>query len=442
MKNAFYPLQIAIVTAAAAVLILGGFIMSAQAVVSADVLDQINDKNKQIAELQKQIEAFQQQIDQTRTKSASLQNEIAKLNAQIGQLNLEIRSLALSIDQTNLEINRTEGHITDALQKLGKHKDALAVYLRMTYEIDQKSLTEVILDNPTLSDFFTQLHDLQSTQDSLRSTIVDIKTLKTQLEEQKGELDDKKIDLQRLKQLQEIQKRGLDGVKSNKSSILKETKGEEGRYQAMVQKTKADISKLRQQIQNLSGIGVTAEDAVTYGKLAAQRAGIRPEFLIAILEIESGLGRNVGTGNWLQDMYNCYLRLGRRDRAEAEKAAFLSIVGKLGLDPNTVKVSREPNYGCGGALGPAQFLPTTWLGYEQTVTVLTGHDPANPWNIEDAFTASAAKLARGGATSKDVIGETRAAKAYISGSPTCTKSICISYARAVLRKAEEIAPNL
>jgi len=150
----------------------------------------------------------------------------------------------------------------------------------------------------------------------------------------------------------------------------------------------------------------------------------------------------VGTGNWLADMYQCYVRLGKPSRAEAEKAAFFQIVAKLGLDPNTVKVSREPNYGCGGALGPAQFLPTTWLGYEDEVSRLTGHNPANPWNIEDAFMASALKLAKSGATSKDKTGETRAAKAYISGKSSCTSSICNYYANAVLRKAAEIEKNL
>lgn len=410
--------------------------------ISPDVANQIAEKTRQIEALQKEIDQFQQQIDANHGKALTLQTEISKLNAQIGQLNAEIKSLGVSIDQTALEIGQTQSQINDALETLGKHKDALAVYLRATNEIDQKSLTEVILNNNNLSDFFSQLHDLQATQDSLKTTIDNIKTLKAELDAQKDDLMGKKTDLEQMKRLQEIQKQGLNGVKQDKNEILQETKGEESKYQTLVSKRKADIAKLQSQIMNLQGVGVGAQDAVTYGKLAAQRAGIRPEFLIGILEIETGLGKNVGTGNWMDDMYNCYLRLGKPSRAETEKAAFLEIVGKLGLDPNAVKVSREPNYGCGGALGPAQFLPSTWLAYEDIVTQLTGHDPANPWTIEDAFTASAAKLARAGATAKTVAGETAAAKAYISGNPNCTSSICNYYARAVLRKAEEIAPNL
>ena len=93
-------------------------------------------------------------------------------------------------------------------------------------------------------------------------------------------------------------------------------------------------------------------------------------------------------------------------------------------------------------MGPAQFIPSTWLGYASGVTQLTGHSPANPWNIEDAFTASAIKLANAGATSKDRAGESGAARAYIGGSRTCSSSICNYYSSAVLQKAAQIEQDL
>jgi len=175
---------------------------------------------------------------------------------------------------------------------------------------------------------------------------------------------------------------------------------------------------------------VTAEQAASLGVLVANRIGIRPAFLIAILEIESRMGANVGTGRYPEDMHT-------RDHA-----AFLKITGELGLDPATTPVSKKPSYGWGGAMGPAQFLPSTWLGYADRVSSFTGRKPANPWNIEDAFFASAIKLARDGATSKTPAGELAAAKTYIGGSPNCSKSICNYYANLALDKAADIEPTL
>jgi len=409
---------------------------------SAAVQDEIANRQKQIEELEKQIQEYQIQIEQTQSTSRTLENEIKGLNAKISQLTLELKSLELFINQADVEISDTEGKIADAGRKISKHRGALAEYLKKIYETDQKNLTEILLQNANLSDFFTDLDHIRANQDNLRAAITNIRQLKADLEQRQEELEDKRTDLERLRKLQALEKRNLDSNKSQKNKLLKDTKGQESKFQDLVKRTQKNIEAIRSQITYLAQNGVTAEEAVKFGQLAAIATNIRPAFLIAILEVESGLGRNVGTGNWLADMYQCYVRLGKPSRAEAEKAAFFQIVAKLGLDPNTVKVSREPNYGCGGALGPAQFLPTTWLGYEDEVSRLTGHNPANPWNIEDAFMASALKLAKSGATSKDKTGETRAAKAYISGKSSCTSSICNYYANAVLRKAAEIEKNL
>ncbi len=87
-------------------------------------------------------------------------------------------------------------------------------------------------------------------------------------------------------------------------------------------------------------------------------------------------------------------------------------------------------------MGPAQFIPTTWLLFEKRVADLTGHNPANPWNIEDAFTAAAIFLADSGAASRTTDGEMRAARTYISGKPSCPASgsarvACLGYARRI-----------
>lgn len=418
---------------------------------NASVAEEIAAKNLQIEELQRQIEEYEQQIESNRSKSSTLQNEIAKLNARIGQIGLEIKSLAVSIEQTGLEIQETQGKISSTEQKIAAHRQAMGKYIRIMNETDQVTLTSVLLNNDTMSDFFNDVHRVQMTQDQLRVSIQEMRALKQDLESREDELEGKKSDLERLRGLQEMEKRTLSANKNEKNQILKITKGEESKFQELVKKSQLDIERLRTQMVYLQQNGVSVEDAVKYGQLAAIAANIRPAFLLAILEIESGLGRNVGTGNWMDDMYSCYQRLAQYypskkqyylNRAEDEKAAFLLIVQQLGLNADTVKVSREPNYGCGGALGPAQFIPTTWLAYEEDVARLTGHQPPNPWNIEDAFTASAIKLARGGATSKDRKGEDGAARAYIGGKTTCTSSACNYYANAVLRKAAEIEQNL
>lgn len=409
---------------------------------AASTQDDINLKQRQIDEIQAQINEYQKEIDQNRSKSATLQGEISRLNGQMNQIQLEIRSIELQINKAALQIGDTEVQISNALDDISKHKNALVQYLKIAYENDQKTLTEILLKSGALSDFFNELNNVRTTQENLKNAIDSIRSIKSNLEVKKVDLEDKKDEMLQLKTIQELEKKNLVQNKSTKDKILRDTKGQESKFQELVKKSQKDIQMIKEQITYLEQNGVSVEDAIKFGQLAAIAAGIRPAFLIAILEIESRLGKNVGTGTWIDDMYGCYKRLGKPQRAEQEKAAFMKIVTSLGMNPDTVKVSREPNYGCGGALGPAQFLPTTWLGYVDKVAALTGHNPPNPWNIEDAFMASAIKLAAGGANSKTQVGEIRAAKAYVSGNPNCTKAICYSYSSMVIRKAAEIEPNL
>jgi len=70
--------------------------------------------------------------------------------------------------------------------------------------------------------------------------------------------------------------------------------------------------------------------------------------------------------------------------------------------------------GWGGAMGPAQFIPSTWIGYRDRVATLTGKK-ADPWDTRDAFVAAALLLKANGANgTKD--GYWKAAMRYFSGS--------------------------
>ncbi|MDP2637214.1 MAG: hypothetical protein Q8P03_01225, partial [bacterium] len=65
-------------------------------------------------------------------------------------------------------------------------------------------------------------------------------------------------------------------------------------------------------------------------------------------------------------------------------------------------------------MGPAQFIPSTWIRYRSRLASLLGRE-ADPWNIHDAFYAAALYLGDYGATKRDYNSEWRAAMIYFSG---------------------------
>lgn len=402
----------------------------ADASVKTDLEGMIEKRSKEIEELQRQIDAYNNELSGKQKKSVTIQDEIQRLAAEIRKSELEIKTLNLAIDGIGLQIGKMEDQMREAEAKIDKGKGDLIGALRLMERSEQVTPMELLITKPTLSAFFNDLYDLYFLQSGVKRRVNGLKDAKRELEDMKDRLGEELKERQELKTLEEMARARTAAKRNEESKTLTKVKKEASQITNKIKIAQTDLSRLREQITYIIKSGVSVEDAIRYGELAAIRLGIRPAFLIALLEVESRLGLNVGKGTYKKDMH------------PRDWDAFLSITGKLNLDPDQTPVSRKPSYGWGGAMGPAQFLPNTWLAYEAEIARLTGHNPPSPWSIEDAFTAAAVKLSRQGASSKTRAGEAAAARAYIGGSPNCSKSICNFYANSVLDKADEIEEDL
>lgn len=382
----------------------------------ADIDELRQNLENQIRQKQEEINQYQQKIGENQQKARTLNNEIQILEDQISKIRLEINQIDLTIQKSTLNIQEIDGQINILKENISQKKDLLAEYIRTVALYDQETLLEVILKNEKFSDFFDEIKALESAQEEIQSVLGAVQGLKNELEEQKGELEGEREEQYRLKSLQLIQSRTIENRQWQKEDLLDKTKGEERLYQQLIQGTEKEITFIREQLSLLERYHITLEEAIQDAIFAGSQTGVRPAFLLGVLEAESRLGLNVGTGTWQKDMYQCYRSLGYLTRAEKEKNAFLQICQELGLNPDTQPVSAEPWYGCGGAMGIAQFMPTTWLAYKDRVAALTGHNPPSPWNHRDAFTAAAIKLGAGGANQRTEIGERNAYAKYLGGS--------------------------
>ena len=407
---------------------------------------------RQIEALEREAQDLDHQIAETQEGVRTLARQIKLFNDEIRRRELEIRRLALAVRQADLDIQVKAASIGELGRRIEKNRAILSRNIQRLYEYDQENMLVVLVKHETISEFFSALDNIRGLQAQVGELVTELRDTKQQFEKEKEELEDFRAEQLSLKALAEVERRAVQEKKLEKDRLLGLTKGKEAAFQQLLAQKKRDITALKTQLFYLEKTGIRAEDALKFAELAAKRTGIRAAFLLAILEVETGrqfeggvisVGTNIGTGNWRTDMYDCYLRLGRRSAAESQKNAFFAITAKLGLDPDQMPVSRRPAYGCGGAMGPAQFIPTTWLLFESKTASLTGHNPPSPWNIEDAFTASAVFLAEAGATSQTRTGELAAARTYISGRPSCpasgaARSACLAYANRVVSLAADI----
>ncbi len=390
--------------------------------------DARDDKIKQLETL---IDEYTQQIQKKENEAQSLANQIAIFELQIKQIQAEIDATNLTIKQLASAISQKEADIVQKEKDINSQNALLARYLRQVARSDSGSLLEFLLKNDKFSDFFNDLNSLNDVQRQIQSTLVTIKGLKDKLTAEKDDLETDKAEQEQLKRLQSRQKTDLENSKKKKQKLLDQTKGQEKIYQELLSKTREDLDKIRNQPYDLAmGFKMTFEEALKNALPAAQLSGVRAAFLMAIVKIESDWGGNVGKGTWRIDMH------------PRDYNAFSQITSALGLNPDFTPVSKKPYYGWGGAMGPAQFLPSTWILYDEAVSKLTGHRPPSPWNIEDAFTAAGLKLAEAGADKQTYATENKAAKIYIAGKRWNSSLTARIYANNVMAEAARIQNDI
>lgn len=395
------------------------------------IFAQTDNRDAKIQQLEAQIEQYGQEIQKKQSEAQSLANQISIFDLQIKQSQAEIDATNLVIGQLAAAINGKEINIRQKEKEIKEQNEILAEYLRQAARNDAGSLLEFLLKNEKFSDFYNDLNYLSNIQEKIQDTLTIIRGLKEKLISEKEDLESDKNEQEQLKRIQSRQKATFLSSKKEKQKLLDQTKGQEKLYQQLIIKARSDIETIKNQPYNLAmGFKMTFEEALSHALPASQRTGVRAAFLMAILKIESDWGGNVGKGTWRTDMH------------PRDFNAFAAITSALGLNPDSTPVSKKPAYGWGGAMGPAQFIPTTWILYEAAVAELTGHRPPSPWNIEDAFTASGLMLAESGANKQTYSSETKAAKIYIAGGRWNRSLTARIYANNVMAAAAKIQKDI
>jgi len=402
---------------------------------STDTTAERNALQDQLQQLEGQIDQYEGQISSYEQQGNTLSGQISTLNAKISKLNLQIQATNLTIAELDNQIASTQSEIAVTQNDIDTKKTAIAGLVQALYENDHTTLVEAFLKNPQLSDFWSDTQNIALIQDDLRVAVDQITSLQSQLQDQETQFVASKSDAASAAAYQQAQAAEVAATKTQKSQLLTATKGQESKYQQLLAVTKATAAQIRNRIFQLLGGGqLSFEDAYQYAKLASGATGIDPSFILAILDRESALGQNVGQCSYKTAM------------SPSNRPIFLNITSQLGLDPNTMMVSCPNADGAyGGAMGPAQFVPSTWELYASGVSNITGDDPPSPWKNADAFAATALYLKDGmvgcQAVYTALVSQERCTAAkYYAGSRW--RNYLWTYGEAVVERAQGFAADI
>jgi peptidoglycan hydrolase CwlO-like protein len=406
----------------------------------------------ELAQVEKELVATEKVLVAQQGESASISRDISILTTKIKAAQLNIKAKNLQIETLGKDINTKQAKILDLQGHISRGQETLSQILRKTNEVDSTSFAEFLLSRQNLSEAFMDVDNFVSVQESLKITFENLRNNKTQTEAEKNTLSTKKNQEQDALATIQTEKKNIENNEKEKKRLLAVSKGNEATYAQELARKKAKASEIRAALFSLAGgsAAIPFGTALKYAQEAQRATGIRPAFLLAIITQESNLGQNVG---------QCYLSdltsgngIGKNTgtafeqvmKAPRDTVPFLAITRALGRDWKSTPVSCPiggTKYfigrGFGGAMGPAQFIASTWVLFQNRIARALGISNPDPWNPEHAFTASALYLTDLGATNGSYTGEVKAACSYFgSGGSGC------AYGSQVRLKADNIQRNM
>lgn len=399
----------------------------------ADTASQQAQLQAQLNQINIEIQQNQLQLSAQQKQRASLERDVSILNSQIQNAQLQIKARALTIAQIKDGISAKQQGINSLDIKVVQGEQSIAQMIRAANQIDNNFTIELVLGN-SLTQFFRDLDDFDTIQRSLHNAFTAFAAQRSDLTARKAALEDQQQEQSDLLQLQVVQQGSMKTIEKQKKDLVTAAKGQEANYQKVINTKRQTAAQIEAQLfalRDTTAKNVSFGDMYAYAKEASAKTGVRPAIILGILAEESNLGQNVGTGNWKVDM-----------NPTRDAPVFLQICSQLGLNPDSMPVSKKPWYGWGGAMGPAQFIPSTWVQYADRIAAITGQNPPNPWNPRTAAFATALLMKDNGADARTPEAERLAALRYLAGWKNASKSAYAFYGDDVMSLAAKFQSQI
>jgi membrane-bound lytic murein transglycosylase B len=402
---------------------------------------------RELAACNKEIEEWTITLNQTKQQSASFARDVAALTAKINAAQVNIKAKNIAISNLSKDIAKKIAEIDILDNRIEKGRGAIADILRKTNDIISSSLVEALLSGKDLSEFFVDIDAYASTEKSLENLFAELRSTKALTEAEKADLNKKKAAEAAARAAIEAAKREVEIANNEKKTLLAVSQNNEKTYAQVLADRQAKAAKIRAILFPLVDAGaIPFGTALAYADAASKVTGVRSALILGILQQESNLGANVGrcvitdlsTGQTKNVTSGYVWQNGIHPTRDLP--LLQTILNKLGRDPLSTKVSCPIAgiAGYGGAMGPTQFIPSTWNLVAPKVASAMGKETPDPWNPADAIMAAAFLLQGNGAALGTYEAERAAACKYYSGRICGAARHIASYGNQVMTRASTI----
>lgn len=377
------------------------------------------EEKKEDAEDEK--EKLQKKAKKIEAQKANLEGQLGAVKQTLGATKRTIADVESDITAKEQDMQRHDAQIATLSDQILLYRRSLSEALRKAYYAHNNRSVGSVVENDGAQRFMAQTDDLYGVRTRIAEYVSQVANAKNLQEQKKAELEELKNEKEEL----------LAEHKQKESNLLAQSSAvqtEIVKADATLQELNEKLAAVESKLSSLLGKSFSTNDIVEAAKFASKKTGVRKDFILGMLVVETNLGSFTGGCTYKNSNMNA-----------TRQKLFKEICDDLDYDYKKQKVSCPPkNYkGTGGAMGVAQFMSDTWMGYESKIASATGHNPPDPWSLTDGVMAMALKLANDGATSKS--GEWNAASRYLG---TCSTKSTKFYCEDVLYWADNYEKKL
>ena len=399
-------------------------------------------------QLQQEIAGWQKVLDDTRAKKNTLTGDVTALDAQIKKAQKEIQQRSITITTLGSEISQKTDTIRTLEQRISAGKESLSKLMRQKNETEQLSLIILALSSDDLSGFFGDVQAIDTINGRLQDLFADLRGVKKQTEAEKAALNQKQNAELDAKHEVQVKQAQIKENQAEKKQLLDITKKDEQSYQVVLAERQKRAQEIRNALFELrDSAGISFESAMRYATEAQTATGVRAALILGILRQESNLGTNVGqcllvdAATGAGKGKNSGTLIAKVMKPDRDVQPFLDLMDRLNINPYAQPVSCPQSVGYGGAMGPAQFIPSTWKLYENRLARTLGVSVPDPWNARTAVMAMAIYLGDLKADRGTYSAEREAAARYFAGGNWKTRG-ALNYAASVLAFADKYQKDI
>lgn len=406
--------------------------------------------------LQKEIAEWQKVLDETKAKKNTLQGDVTILNAEIAKAEKEIKQRNITVTTLTKEINQKVANISSLEARIKNNKNLLANLLKKKNQNEVEPIFYLLLSADDLAELILDIDSIELINKGLQDLFAELREVKAETQKEKENLDLKKNQELDAKYETELQKKKISQNQAEKKELLTFTAKAESNYQIVLSERQQRAEIIRSALFDLRDTtGISFAKALEYASYAAEKTGVRASMILAILSQESDLGKNIGSC-YISDLLtgdgvgkNTGSKFEQVMKAPRDTIPFGEITKGLGLTWATTPVSCPlgavyyMGRGFGGAMGPSQFIPSTWQLFSSRLETALGVSKPNPWDPKHAIMATSIYLADLGASGKTYTAERNSACRYYSGRACDNKKpYNTSYGNSVIVKAEKFQADI